>query len=49
VPRTAFCFIQSAPTGFTARVFSYHNRDFLKGRSKGLSRMKGCDLKKLLK
>src|ERR1700674_3083367 len=23
---TAFCFIQSATTGFTANVFSYHNR-----------------------
>jgi hypothetical protein len=35
VPRTAFCFIQSAPTGFTARVFSYHNRDFLKEAFEG--------------
>ena len=32
---TAFCFIQSATTGFTARVFPYHHRVSLKEAFEG--------------
>jgi len=35
VQKTAFCFIQSATTGFTPTVFSYHNRVSLKEAFEG--------------
>jgi hypothetical protein len=35
VQKTAFCFIQSATTGFTPKVFSYHNRVSLKEAFEG--------------
>ena len=35
MPRTAFCFIQSATTGFTAKGFPYHYRVSLKKAFKG--------------
>ena len=38
---TAFCYLQSATTGFIANVFPYRNRVSLQRRSKGLSRMTG--------
>jgi hypothetical protein len=36
VPITALCFTQSATTGFTARVFSFHNRLSRKEAFEGL-------------